>query len=259
MKFTFTELPLGPYTTDLLAKQWPGVQLSRGVAEGRCTIEEIAGERVMAVTHQAGKVGPIEGGVSWRYYFAEPSDTYTAKYKVRVGADFDFVRGGKLPGLCGGASPGGGADPRKTGGFSARVMWRELGVLESYVYHLDRAADKHWGTDYLWLQSCNQGDIFDDWDNLHIQTPDRTYLIPDQWHTITQTVFLDDPGHSAGRIIAWFDGKKVLDTPIHLRQDAAFTIDSFRFTTFFGGNDQTWAPQKNEKVYFKDIALYAGL
>jgi len=43
------------------------------------------------------------------------------------GDNFDFVRGGKLPGLGGGASRGFGGTPEEyQNGFSARLMWREI-------------------------------------------------------------------------------------------------------------------------------------
>ena len=39
----------------------------------------------------------------------------------------------------------------------------------------------------------------------------------------------------------------------------SFGIDQFKFTTFFGGNDETWAPKKDERLYFKDFRFESGL
>ena len=56
------------------------------------------------------------------------------EYEVFLPAGFDFVKGGKLPGLMGGPSGdcGGGADP--DGCFSVRLMWRRDGAGEAYMY-----------------------------------------------------------------------------------------------------------------------------
>ncbi len=255
MNISLNHLPVGPYTEEMLAKQWTGVTLSRGVAEGRCNIVELDGENVLEVTHQAGKVGPIDGGVSWRYRFGESYDEYTTEYKVRFADDFDFVKGGKLPGMCGGSSPGGGASTKEADGFSVRVMWREIGTLEDYVYHMDRAREKNWGTDYLWQKSVNKGEEINDseWKTLNTMDENRIYLVPGKWHTIKTHLKMNIPGKQDGQIASWFDGVEVLNMNLRFRKDTSFGIDSFRFTTFFGGEDASWVPTKNERVYFKDI------
>ena len=58
------------------------------------------------------------------------------EYEVYIPHDFDFVKGGKLMGLSGGANNGrgcgGGADPAWC--FNARIMWRRSGWGEAYLY-----------------------------------------------------------------------------------------------------------------------------
>jgi hypothetical protein len=48
-------------------------------------------------------------------------------YYVRFSENFDFVKGGKLPGLFGGVGNSGGEIPDGTDGFSTRFMWRRNG------------------------------------------------------------------------------------------------------------------------------------
>lgn len=56
----------------------------------------------------------------------------TLRYAAKFSNDFDFAAGGKLPGIAGGNAPKWGkADIH---GFSARVMWRNKGESELYVY-----------------------------------------------------------------------------------------------------------------------------
>lgn len=61
-------------------------------------------------------------------------------YSVYFSEDFDFVKGGKLPGLYGGASEdeakscSGGRQDNRGRCFSARMMWRKEGMGELYNY-----------------------------------------------------------------------------------------------------------------------------
>lgn len=137
MEISFKDLPIGLYSEDTWRKQWPGVTKPRGVAEGRLSIVDMDGEHVLCVTCLAGKFAPDAGGTSWGARFGKTYDEATVEYKVRIDDTIDFKRGGKLPGLCGGSSPMGGRSTAEADGFSARIMWREFGMLEQYVYHMD--------------------------------------------------------------------------------------------------------------------------
>lgn len=55
-------------------------------------------------------------------------------YAVRFSSNFNFVLGGKLPGLYGGIGNTGGNIPDGTDGFSTRYMWGRNGVGEVYAY-----------------------------------------------------------------------------------------------------------------------------
>lgn len=57
-----------------------------------------------------------------------PTNALHLRYYVRFSEGFDFVKGGKLPGLFGGAIPDG------TNGFSVRYMWRTNGDGEAYAH-----------------------------------------------------------------------------------------------------------------------------
>jgi len=230
--------PTGLYTEELLKKQWPGVTNIKGVNEGRCKIVEIEGEHVLQVNFIKEKLGPTDGGVSWRYRFEKSFDEFTAEYKVMLDKDFKYVRGGKLPGLCGGSNPRGGtSNITAVEGFSARVMWRELGLLEQYVYYIDQDPKKKWGTDFPWKKKDGT----------------QAYIATGLWYTIRTYVKINTPGLEDGKIITWIDGEEVLNIDLRFRKDASFAIDSFQFVTYFGGNDETWFPEKDEKIYFKDF------
>jgi hypothetical protein len=251
---TFNNLPEGPFTELLLKESWGEVTGIKGIEEGRCSIVKIDGENVLEVLYPKGTFGN-EGGAKWNIKFDQSYEEYTFEYKLRAPKDFDFVRGGKLPGLFGGSGPAGGASTAEADGFSVRTMWRELGVLCQYVYHMDKDETKKWGADFIWTsrQDKNMPITKEMWKDMNIPRDDRIYLTPDTWHTLKTYVKMNTPGHEDGKIICWFNGVEVVNLNMRFRKDMSFGIDQFKFTTFFGGNDETWATKKDEKLYFKDF------
>jgi len=256
MQISFKDLPVGLYTEDTWKRQWPNVTKPRGVAEDRLSIVNLDGENVLCVTCLKNQVGPDQGGTSWSARFDKSYDEAMVEYKVRVDADFDYKRGGKLPGFCGGSSPMGGRNT--TDGFSARVMWREFGMLTQYVYFDNKDSTKKYGQDFIWTKAEKKqvpiaSQMWKEWNTLKVHHGDRAYLTPDFWHTIKTYVKMNTPGNIDGKIISWFDGEEVCNLNLQFRKDNSFGIDSFKFAVFFGGNDPTWAPDKDEKIYFKDL------
>ena len=260
MDISFNDTPLGLYTADALKKQWGNVTNIKGVAEGRCQIVDVDGERALQVTFPKGKLSPTLGGASWRYHFDKTYDEFTVEYKVRVSKEFGYVRGGKLPGLVGGDNPRGGMRDKEAAGFSARIMWRELGALCQYVY-FDESSERHHGKNFLWTNDGRKDSTITEsvWSllqNSKTRIDGLEYLSPDVWHTMKTRIKMNTPGQNDGKIISWFDGREVLNIDIALRKDASFGIDSFQFVTYFGGNDETWVPEKDEKIFFKDFCSY---
>lgn len=161
-------------------------------------------------------------------------------YDVKFSEDFDFVRGGKLPGLCGydntlsptsGCNTGGGF-PDGFDGWSARGMWREGGQLENYVYHADQVSffgdDEFWGVDAK----------------------------PGTWHRVQHRVVMNTPGVADGILEAWIDGKKVLSEQKYMfRKSANIGINLFYFSTFYGGADASWAPSTDQYAFFDNFRI----
>jgi hypothetical protein len=243
IKISFENSPIGPYTEQMLLEQWKGVTNIKGVTEGRCQIVETEGEKALQVTYPKGKLSPTDGGASWRYRFNESHEEFTVEYKVMMAKDFKHVRGGKLPGLCGGSNPRGGTQNISAdNGFSARIMWRELGTLEQYVYYVIQDPAKKYGTDFYWKDADGS----------------PACIEPGLWYTFKTYIKMNTVGKRDGKIVSWLNDEKVLDLDIDLRNDPALSIDSFQFVTYFGGNDETWHPEKDEKIYFKDFKFLAA-
>jgi hypothetical protein len=168
----------------------------------------------------------------------KPAIVKTISYEVMFNKDFDFVRGGKLPGLCGGKKATGGVRATGKSGFSARIMWRKSGRVVSYVYHANQKGK--YGDDFQWRNP----------------TSDKLFFIPGQWHKIVFTVRMNDPNKKNGEIIGYFDGKIAYQNKNFVfRTTNDFKIDRLCFHTFFGGDDLTWAPKKEENLFIKNLII----
>ncbi len=156
-----------------------------------------------------------------------PADRLHLRYYVRFPEDFDFVKGGKLPGLYGGTVTGGRRSPDGTDGFSTRLMWRRDGVGEVYAY---LATSEEEGT------SLGRGS----WS-----------FQPGRWHVIEQEVSLNRPDNQDGSIRVWLDNREVLnETNLQFRTTNKLKIEGVFFSTFFGGSDSSWATPKDTSVDF---------
>lgn len=234
----------GPVTEEAIRSlspapvQWAGGFATAGDA-GRFTIVESAGHgRALRVLYPKGGVGPGQTGGQWMADLP-PRDTYELEYRVRFGADFDWVQGGKMPGLGGGTAPTGGhfdAD-----GFTSRYMWREGGRLVVYLYWAGQgSASKSTGRQYGVDLDCGV-----------TMERDRDYLL-------RQRVTLNTPGKADGVLEVWVNGAPALRRGDLLFRDApgkGWQIDRFFFSTFHGGNDASWAPARDCAVEFDDFTV----
>jgi hypothetical protein len=161
-----------------------------------------------------------------------PTDALKLSYYVRFSDDFEFVKGGKLPGLFGGTETSGGDIPDGTNGFSTRLMWRRDGDGEVYAY---LPTSKNYGT------SIGRGS----WQ-----------FIPGLWHHIEQEIILNTPDQKDGEIRVWVDGKLVIDEDnLTFRTTEDLKIEGIFFSTFFGGGSASWATPKDVYVDFANFSV----
>ncbi len=172
---------------------------------------------------------------NWKPHIGAQLDSLYYSYWVKFPDNFDFVRGGKLPGI-GSAEPRVGGDkPNGRDGWSVRTMWEKDGKLGQYVYHP--------------AQPKNFGDFFP-WDTPPLET--------EKWHQIKTFVRLNTPGKRDGIITTWLNGKQVLDKrDLRFRIGADLKIERFLFAVFFGGTGAEWAPKRDMLLYLDDFTLSA--
>ena len=92
---------------------------------------------VLRVTYPEGSFSHDTGGAQlytlWNTTDGTSFNTMMVTYEVAFDAGFDWVKGGKLPGLRGGLNSNGCSGGNKSDGlecFSSRIMWRASGLGE---------------------------------------------------------------------------------------------------------------------------------
>lgn len=229
----------GPYTVEQWKKDWPRCVFEDGIKEGRVEVIRADEKSWLRVNYAKGEIGPDKNGADWRWPFGD-RERAELKYTMRFSRDFDFVKGGKLPGLSGGPENISGGKPADgKNGFSARLMWRRDGRGEAYVYHAQ--------------QSSNYGDSF--------SFPSDFRFPKGQPIKVRIVVRMNHPNRNDGLLQVWIGlpGKVeslVVDKPdMQWRATDQFGVDSIYFDTFYGGGDKSWAPTNNGFAEFTDIAV----
>ena len=242
----FESASVGNYLPEVLNDQWHTPLWHMGVRENRAKIvsdkEKGKALEVLFPANQFGSDGAVAflNDLSFGSGIERNFEELYISYDVKFSENFDFVRGGKLPGLCGynvtqdprdGCNTGGGF-PTGYDGWSARGMWREDGKLENYVYHADQFYE--YGDDEYWTASAERG----------------------KWHSFQHRIVLNTVGEANGIVEAWFDGVKVLSSNTMLyRKTADIGINLFYFSTFYGGADPSWAPTSDQYIYFDNFRI----
>ncbi|MGH7442706.1 MAG: polysaccharide lyase, partial [bacterium] len=142
--------------------------------------------------------GEIGGASGYQFLCRFPSmglqarDEAWLRYYLRFDPGFDFVKGGKLPGLGGGEANTGGHPANGRDGWTARIMWRPDGRVVQYVYHVGQKGK--YGDDLDWVLDGQ---------------PVR--FTPGRWDCVETRVKLNEPGQADGVIQSWFNGRLALD------------------------------------------------
>lgn len=256
----FESNPVGEYPRTLLYQDWGSTLKSVNgfVGDLYDNVSRVAtvtadNNKYISVKYPAGSCGSKDtdgcgkgSGAQWLMPLDRNYEELYLSYRVKFINGFNFVLGGKLPGLTASRNPvtttppTGGIKPGECDGFSARYMWKSNGIAETYLY--SPAQPGNYGEDILW------------------QNPNGTpvQFIPNRWYVITQRLVMNTPGQPDGILEVWLDGVKVQrKTNVFYRGAACPTmgVNQFYFSTIFGGNDPSWAAVKDEYVYFDDFVI----
>jgi len=224
-----------PWTSDWGIDWGPEPAGNNSLIQGR---EALEGHSLRVKYSQGAFSG---GGCQFLTDFSKisipPQESLYLRYYVRFDPGFDFVKGGKLPGLAGGQGNTGGHKPNGRDGWSARIMWRSDGKIVQYVYHPDQPGD--YGEDFPWdFGGCPR------------------FFRAGQWQCVETFVKMNTPGKKDGMIVSWLDGDKALEvTGLRFRDIPDIRIDKLEFETFFGGGDASWASPRDQYSVFDNVVL----
>lgn len=235
-------VPRGPVGTCSVAQwkaDWPGCSFEDGVAEGRLSVVKTGGGLGYRIDLVPGEIGPERGGVGWRFPI-DGADAAELRYTVTFSHDFDWVKGGKLPGLCGGRESVTGGNPATgTNGFSARLMWRSDGRGEAYVYHMHQperyGESMPFPRDFRFPTAAPIG--------------------------VRMRVVMNTPGRRDGGLDVWIRLPDAAEAHVLSRADMEWrsttdiAVDSVLFQAFHGGGDRSWAPRRPCTTLVEDIVV----
>lgn len=222
-----------------------GIQFMDRVPSSQVITGAFAGGKSLRVEYPAGGIGPKETGAQFPIVFSdmpgisqEYFDELYLRYYVKFEEGFDFVKGGKLPGLMGGGDSwnrSGGNQPDGTNGWTLRFMWRTGGRIVVYAY-VPKSKNGKYGSE-TWGQDLDCDVIAE----------------PGKWHCIEQYVNIGTPNKDDGKLKVWIDGIERLDiSDIRFwnEENNHGRIGGIYFSTFHGGNTRDWAPVNTSYAQF---------
>ncbi|WVW86841.1 hypothetical protein I302_108896 [Kwoniella bestiolae CBS 10118] len=207
------------------------------------------GSDSLVANFPAGTVGISSAGFSFYTSGAhqgvqvDQAKEVSFSYSVYLADGFNFVKGGKFPGLYGGTSLeqakscSGGRQDSRDSCFSARLMWRTNAQGEIYDY----LPVPYTNTDTGYGESIQRGAY--DW-------------ATGRWTTVAMRVKLNDVGQANGEQELVVDGHSVISLKdVTFATSEGTKIYGIMAQTFFGGHTDDWASPNDQQIFFKDWSL----
>ncbi|KAG7086403.1 hypothetical protein E1B28_002358 [Marasmius oreades] len=198
-------------------------------------------QSVLQIFYPQGSINPANAPRGGSQFYASPIDISSARnvtfsYGVFFPVNFDFVKGGKLPGLYGGHSGCSGGDTATTC-FSTRLMWRDEGRGELYLYapkdkqSPDLCSENHTVCESTYGISIGRG----------------TFLFQrGKWTYVSQTATLNTPGQQDGCFTLDVNGERVIDRKDIFYRDITYWSESSSGRTTGNPSKQpSRSPKKN--------------
>jgi len=165
------------------------------------------------------------GGVdfSWRPKGITEAEMVCLSYDIWLPADFDFNRGGTLPGLYGAATEGDGEGEPV---FQAPLVWKSAGNSGVAVVTRSESGKQ--------ISYVERG---------------RVRIPRGRWVSIAQEIRLNTPGQKDGILRTWIDGSVAVDRKgLQLRREASDRFEGVKANVHYGGSDPSQAAPKDASV-----------
>ncbi|KAI7865106.1 hypothetical protein BDF14DRAFT_1970925 [Spinellus fusiger] len=207
---------------------------------------------VLRVKYPQGSSNPArnpQGGIG---FYAQPIQTTGTvsvadfEYQVYFPSSYNFVLGGKLPGIFGGTGRcSGGIDASTC--FSARFMWRDRGQGEVYTY----VPESHQSSTL-----CSTPSNFCNTQYGYSLGRGSFYFKTGAWTTVRQVLKLNTPGKTDGQLTIYANGRQVYQqNNLAYREYQTGKNIGIDFETFFGGSHDQFITPTTQYAYFKEFHL----
>ncbi|WP_158837602.1 polysaccharide lyase [Polaribacter sp. L3A8] len=240
------DLTTGLYNQDQI-KEALAVSFCKGADEGRVSIVSLENQgNSLKVNYPKGKVKTGESGIHTKVYFndGKEHDELYFSYKIYFPSDFEFRAGGKLPGL---------SYQTREKNMSLRLMWRNNGLIETYVHYNTKPTRPGYKASINWslLDPIIEPN--------NAPQEDQVKFTKGTWQHVEMYYKLNTPGKKDGIMKGWLNGKLALNitNAEDYRQvgEEDIHINSFYLSSFFGGSDETFQPTKDVYAYFDDFKV----
>jgi hypothetical protein len=169
-----------------------------------------------------------------------PKSEATLEYDIMFAEGFEWVKGGKLPGFRGGnksITTTGCVVPQPKNAWSFRLMWRLNARVSMYMYDQERTVRN---------EKCG----------ISRESKDN-FLSTGVWHHFKTYVKVNSRADRKDGIARLYvNGSIVLErTGIQWYSYLYVPVNYVYFSSFYGGNDASWAPKKPTYIKFRNVSL----
>ena len=246
--------PGNPLPTPPLKKSGSPWNIQFATAEENLSIDQ----GKLRVSFKAGKFGQGSGGALHANPFSSlPAESCVFSYKLFIPSNTDFVKGGKMCGVCIGKKErdcSSGGDWSTVGG-SYRLTFDENGAVHPYLYLPFGSPGKAYDV---------QGPLFKKSARKATRTGIRLWdgdsplkLRKGQWNSISMRMSLNTPGQTNGSLSATVNGVTKDFQGIRWRDSADIKINMLVIVSFYGGSDSSYNAPKNTYVLLDDFRFSA--
>jgi hypothetical protein len=186
-----------------------------------------------------------------------PSDSCSLSYSVFFPPNFDFVKGGKLPGVCFGSKgrecSTGGKWSKDAGSF--RVMFREKGAAIGYVYMALGSPTNtmnQQSAEFKAVAKTTRKTGINLWHNPRNPT---FRMLAGSWNAVLVQIRLNSPSSRDGWLSMTINGKTMRLDGLTFRTSSSVRVDTLNFVTFLGGSGKEWESKVDSYILFKDVIV----
>lgn len=194
---------------------------------------KVSGDNTIIVSYPKWSYKPswnVVGGAWFLYDIGQSTDSAQLDFNIELDPKFNFVKWGKIAGLCGGNCPR-GLDGNMEW-FSTIFSWKRWGLLDMNIIY---PGSKSYGVNL--------------WEAIWV-------LVPWNKYKLSQRITLNTPGKADGVLVIYVSGQKVFEKRNYVfRNTQEVKINGLIFSSFFWWSDVSWSTPVDTFIKFSNFTL----